>query len=211
MSGRLLTALVVSLALGCQPPSPEADAGVDGGGQGDPCAPMGHVHREPSGDWCHCDRGYRALSTGLGCEVDPNYTGSTTVDLTGTGERACWHAVNGPFASIVADAAADAFLTLYTLELEPQPQGLFGASARYHAAVSGPHVATLSPRVNFALREVLPSGAEVEVPILVTHVTGACPELAQQFGFELVKGVHYRLVFGPTREARVSFLLDQVR
>jgi hypothetical protein len=215
MSRRFATVLAVLLMLGCQPGASESDAGTDAGADagasGDPCAPNGHIHRERTGDWCHCNRGYRPVMTGLGCEVDPNYTGNTTVDFTGTAERACWHAVNGPFASVADGEAADAFLTFFTLDLAPQGQGLYSASVRYRAAVTGPHVATLSPRVNLALREVLPSGGEKEVPILATQVTTACAQLSQQFGFELVKGADYRLVFGPSRETRVSFLVDQVR
>jgi hypothetical protein len=205
------------LCLGCQQPDLR-DGGfsvgglVDAGAGGDPCAPAGHVHRDPTGDWCHCDRGHVASEVGLGCEVDPDFTGNITIDLAGTAERACWHASAGPFATATDDGGANAFLTLYTLDLAPEgDRGLRSANVRYVAAVGGAHVATLSADVTLTVRELRPDGTETAVPVLVTQVTNVCPRFAQQFGFELTKGVAYRLVFGPSLAPQVDFLVDQVR
>jgi hypothetical protein len=177
---------------------------------GDPCDPGGHIHRDPAGDWCHCDRGFKAALAGLACEVDPNFTGRTTLDLTGTDERACWHAARGPFATQGDGSRIDQFLTFYTLGLEARSDGLRTASASYRAAVTSPHVLTLSRGTNVTVFEQLPTGATKEVPILVTRATTACPQVSQQFGFELVNRVEYRFEFGPSAQEQVRFVLDQV-
>ena len=98
--------LTLWLACGCSAGVTLPDAAVP---EGDPCVPGGHVHREPAGDWCHCDRGFRATTAQLGCEPDPNFTGATTVDFTGTAERACWHASNGPYRVVVEDGVLGFF------------------------------------------------------------------------------------------------------
>lgn len=177
---------------------------------GDPCEPGGHVHREAGGDWCHCDRGFKAGITGLTCEVDPNFTGRTTVELGTTDERACWHATRGPFATPDDGSRVDQFLTHYTVALATRGDGLRGATAHYRAAVSAPHVLTLSRGVNVVVQEVLPSGSSKEVGVLVTRATTACAALSQQFGFELVNRVEYRFEFGPSTQEQVGFVLDQV-
>ncbi len=201
--------LTLWLACGCSAGVTVPDAAMP---EGDPCVPGGHVHREPAGDWCHCDRGSRATTAQLGCEPDPNFTGATTVDFTGTAERACWHASNGPFRAVVEDGRADDFLTHFTLGLESPDGGtLREASVRYRAALTSAHVATLSRGVNFSVDEVLPSGGLQRVPILVTEVTTLCPELSQQFGFELVSGAEYRFRFGPSLAPEVGFVVDQAR
>jgi hypothetical protein len=177
---------------------------------GDPCAPGGHVHRDPAGDWCHCDRGFRAPTMGLSCEVDPNFTGRTTIDLGTTDDRACWHAAQGPFVTGADGARVDQFLTHYTLALSGRGDGLRQASAVYRAAVTAPHVLTLSRGVNVSIFEVLPGGSTKEVPVLVTRATTACPQLGQQFGFELVSRGEYRFELGPSSQTEVGFVLDQV-
>jgi hypothetical protein len=177
---------------------------------GDPCEPGGHIHREPGGDWCHCDRGFKAADQGLDCVVDPNFTGRTTVELGTTDERACWHASRGPFASQADGARVDQFLTHYTVGLTARSDGLRAASASYRAAVSAPHVLSVSRGVNVTVHELLPSGGSKEVPVLVTRATSFCTELSQQYGFELVNRVEYRFDFGPSQQEKVSFVLDQV-
>ena len=177
---------------------------------GDTCTPGGHVHREPSGDWCHCDRGFKATLIGLACAVDPNFTGRTTLDLGATDDRACWHALRGPFATQGDGSRIDEFLTHYTLGLTSRSDGLRSASANYKAAVTAPHVLTVNRGVNVTVIEVLPSGDTKAVPVLVTRATTACSMLSQQFGFELVNRVEYRFEFGPSAQDQAQFVLDQV-
>lgn len=176
----------------------------------DPCAPGGHVHREGSGDWCHCDRGFRATTSGLGCEVDPNFTGRTTFELGTSDERACWHATRGPFETGADGARIDQFLTHYTVALSTRADGLREATTSYRAAVTAPHVLTLSRGVNVKILEVLPDGKSNEVPVLVTRATTTCMQLSQQFAFELVNRAEYRFLFGPSAQGQVGFVLDQV-
>jgi hypothetical protein len=178
--------------------------------KGDPCDPGGHIHRDPAGDWCHCDRGFKAALQGLACEVDPNFTGRTTLDLGNTDERACWHASRGPFAMQTDGSRIDQFLTFYTLDLPARSDGLHTASASYRAAVSAPHVLSVNRSVNVTVHEVLPTGGAKEVPVLVTRATTFCSELTQQYGFELVSRVEYRFDFGPSQQAQARFVLDQV-
>jgi hypothetical protein len=198
---RVARLVIAMLVVACGGPPPPA---------GDPCTPGGHVHREPAGDWCHCDRGFRATTTGLSCEVDPDFTGRTTIDLGTTDERACWHAARGPFATEADGARIDQFLTHYTLALSGRGNGLRQATAIYRAAVTAPHVLTLSRGVNVSIAEVLPGGGVKEVPVLVTRSTTACPQLSQQFGLELVSRGEYRFEFGPSIQPEVGFVLDQV-
>ena len=52
----------------------------------DPCAPNGHIHREPTGDWCHCDRGHMASEQGLSCLPDPGYVPRDGFDFGDNGQ-----------------------------------------------------------------------------------------------------------------------------
>jgi hypothetical protein len=195
-------ALSVTLLAACGAPGPATSS--------DPCTPGGHVHREPLGDWCHCDRGFLAARTGLACVRDPAFTGRVTLDLGASEERACWHAARGPFAVQGDGSRVDQFLTHYTLALSPRSDGLRVATVGYRAAVSAPHVLTASRGVNLSLLEVFSEGGTRPVPVLVTRATTACQQLSQQFGFELAARAEYRLEFGPSTQPEVGFVLDQV-
>lgn len=197
----VLVPMCLGALMACGPKAPVS---------GDPCEPGGHIHREPGGDWCHCDRGFRAPPQGLSCEVDPSFTGRTTIDLGASDERACWHATRGPFETQTDGGRAEQFLTFYTVELSPRSDGLRSATASHRAAVSSPHVLTVSRGVNVTVHETLPGGGSKEVPALVTRATSFCPELSQQYGFELVGRVDYRLEFGPSAQTQARFVLDQV-
>jgi hypothetical protein len=167
----------------------------------DPCAPHGHVHRERAGDWCHCNRGYRAAFDGLRCENDPSFTGRTTVDLGASNQRACWHAVNGPFAEVQAPTV-DSFLTVYRWSnAGAKPSVMFRSSA------SAAHVLTTQRNVNLQITEVTSEGTR-EVPILVTRAITPCTGLAQQFGFELAARAQYRLAFETTEASPLTFIID---
>jgi hypothetical protein len=107
-------------------------------------------------------------------------------------------------------ASIDQFLTLYTTSLPARPDGLHSATTTYRAAVSGPHVLSLSRGVNVEIRERLPGGTTKEVAVLVTRAISRCEELSQQFGFELVNRAEYVFQFGPSQRESVSFILDQV-
>jgi hypothetical protein len=175
----------------------------------DPCAPFGHIHRDPEGAWCHCDRGHVAAAQGLSCQVDPNFTGRTNIDLAASETRACWHAANGPFSSQNSAGAIADFLTLYTVTLtSSQPQN-FAASLRHRAAISAPHVLSVSQAVAVTVSEVLPSGELKRVPILSTGVATQCAQFSQQFGFELVNRGEYRFEFSSSTREQASFVLDQ--
>jgi hypothetical protein len=170
----------------------------------------GSVHRDPKGDWCHCDRGHMPLDQGLACVVDPHATGRTTLDLVGSDTRACWHVENGPFQTVQSAQSVDRLLTVYTMPLRPYSNTLFEGSLSFVAPATSAYVATLSANVAFAVREVF-SSSEKDVPILVTFSMQQCGAVSQQFGFELVEGVRYKLLFGPTQLGEATFILDQVQ
>lgn len=86
---RLVLPLLGCLAVACGPtPTPEP-GDEQPQQQTDPCAPHGHIHRESTGDWCHCDRGYVANAQGLACQQDPDYVPRTEFDFGDQGQHAC--------------------------------------------------------------------------------------------------------------------------
>ena len=97
----LLLISALTLLAACGPAESEPDAPP-----GDPCAPNGHIHRESSGDWCHCDRGYIAATDTLACQADPNHVPRGEFDFGDQGEHACWHVTHGPYATVTAAPGA---------------------------------------------------------------------------------------------------------
>ncbi len=187
--GVLACALTAVLA-SCGPPATE-----------DPCAPGGHVHRDPAGDWCHCDRGHRTTADGLACEVDPSFR--ETLELADSDARACWHSAHGPFATIEDGGLVDAFLVYFTVNLTPRADGRFEGVVRYQPAASGAHVVSLD--VGGPLRV---SEQEKTVPFVVTRSSTLCPGVRQQWAAVLESRVSYALHLGPLSQPRVQLLID---
>jgi hypothetical protein len=164
--------------------------------QEDPCAPHGHIHREPTGDWCHCDRGYLAATEGLACLVDPDYTPRDEFDFGDDGVHACWHVDNGPYSSVTASAdrqpRVDAFHTLYTVTLRPV-EGQYTGTFQFKAFATGDFIVYLSQQVPLTVRE-----GERVVPIAAEKPTTACAGLQHMVGLELTNRVTYTITLGPT-------------
>jgi hypothetical protein len=183
------------------------DAG-DGGALADPCAPHGHIHREATGDWCHCDRGHLAAQTGLSCVPDPDYVPRDGgFDFGDDGEHACFHVAYGPYATVTSSAAApprvDAFHTHYTATLEPVDGG-YGGRFSYRAFATGPHVAYLSEPVPVRFVE----GGVGPLEVQGERATQACDGLRHMAGFELTDKVTYTLEVGPTASPRVGLVIE---
>ncbi|WP_224246267.1 hypothetical protein [Hyalangium gracile] len=174
------------------PPSEEPPAQLE-----DPCAPHGHIHREPTGDWCHCDRGYRAPEQQLVCEVDPDYKPREGFDFGDDGVHACWHVDNGPYATVTASESrmprADAFHTLYTVNLRPVEGGQYTGTFQFKAFGTGDFIVYLSQNVPFAVRE-----GERVVASVAEKPTTACSGLQHMIGLELTERVVYTFTLGPT-------------
>ncbi|WP_224368402.1 hypothetical protein [Hyalangium versicolor] len=170
--------------------------------QEDPCAPHGHIHREPTGDWCHCDRGYMAPEEQLACVTDPDYVPRDGFDFGDDGVHACWHVDNGPYATVSASESrtprVDAFHTLYTVNLRPV-DGQYTGTFQFKAFGTGDFIVYLSQNVPFAVRE----GDRV-IDIIAEKPTTACTGLQHMLGLELTEGVIYTFTLGPTS-------LDQLR
>jgi hypothetical protein len=164
--------------------------------QEDPCAPNGHIHREPTGDWCHCDRGHIAAEEGLACVVDPNYTPRDGFDFGDDGVHACWHVDNGPYGSVTASPdrvpRVDAFHTLYTVNLR-QVNGEYTGTFQFKAFATGDFVVYMSQKVPLTIRE-----GELAVPIAAEKPTTACTGLQHMVGLELTDKVTYTFTLGPT-------------
>ncbi|MCE9670885.1 hypothetical protein LY474_24050 [Myxococcus stipitatus] len=178
----------------------------------DPCAPHGHIHREPTGDWCHCNKGYLPSSTGLACVVDPDHVPSEGFDFGDNGEHACWHVTHGPFVTVEATTSraprVDDFHTYYTVKLRPE-NGLYVGTFSYKAFASGDFVVYLStPDVPVTL---------VETPIQQTVTPAAtrptdnhCAGLQHMVGYELTDRVQYTLTLGPTSHPEVGMVIEHL-
>ncbi|MDY7228168.1 hypothetical protein [Hyalangium rubrum] len=174
--------------------------------QVDPCAPEGHIHREPEGDWCHCDRGYMAPEEQLACVVDPHYTPREGFDFGDDGDHACWHVDNGPYATVTASESrrprADAFHTLYTLNLRPV-DGQYTGTFQFKAFGTGDFIVYLSQNVPFAVRE-----GERVVASVAEKPTTACSGLQHMVGLELTESVIYTFTLGPTSLPQLQMVTE---
>lgn len=180
----------------CGEPLPPAEEPTPPQQQEDPCAPYGHIHREPTGDWCHCDRGYKAAEAGLACEVDPNYKPRDGFDFGDGGVHACWHVDNGPYGTVTASESreprVDTFHTLYTVNLRPVGNEYTGRF-QFKAFATGAFVVYLSHPVSLTVHE-----GERPVPIVAEKPTTACAGLQHMVGLELTDKVTYTFTLGPT-------------
>ncbi|XXF78764.1 hypothetical protein P2318_03115 [Myxococcaceae bacterium GXIMD 01537] len=177
----------------------------------DPCAPHGHIHREAEGDWCHCNRGYLAASTGLACEPDPNYTPGQGFSFGDNGAHACWHVSNGPFGAATASTAppppVDAFHTYYTLTLRPEGSQYTGTFS-YRAFATGNFVVYLTHDVPVRLNE----GALLVEPRATAPVSApSCQgDLKHMVGYELTDRVAYTLTIGPASVPQVGLVVEHL-
>jgi hypothetical protein len=189
-------------------PPPE-DAGLS-----DPCAPNGHIHREVTGDWCHCNRGYRATAEGLACETDPDYVPSKGFSFGDNGEHACWHVSNGPYVTTTATASTgrlprvDDFHTYYTVKLR-QEGGQYVGTFSYKAFATGNFVVYLStPDVPVTLAE---PAIQTEVTPAGTRATdNHCDGLKHMVGYELTDRVQYTLTLGPTSRPELGMVIEHL-
>ncbi|PZR15046.1 MAG: hypothetical protein DI536_09735 [Archangium gephyra] len=188
-------ALIAVALAACSPVMPE----------GDSCAPGGHVHRDPAGDWCHCDRGFRATADGLACEVDPTFR--DTLELGDSDERACWHAANGPFETVSTGGAVNAFLVFFTVELTRRDDGRFEGEVTYRPGASGAHAFSLDSGGPLKIVESL-EGTASDVKILTTRASDACDGVKQQWGAVLEARATYVLHVGPTNAPTAKLLID---
>ncbi|NNB88365.1 hypothetical protein HJC10_31170 [Corallococcus exiguus] len=179
--------------------------------QGDPCAPNGHIHREPEGDWCHCNRGYLASEEGLSCVADPDYVPRTDFDFGDNGEHACWHVTNGPFATVTASPErqprVDDFHTHYTVQLRPE-NGQSVGTFSFKAWASGDFILYLStPDVAVTVKE----GERVVEPMGTQATGGFCDGLKQMVGYELTDKVQYTVTFGPTANTGLGLVIEHLQ
>jgi hypothetical protein len=179
---------------------------------GDPCAPNGHIHREPTGDWCHCNKGYRAAARGLSCETDPDYVPSQGFSFGDNGEHACWHVSNGPFVTVTASTSrlprVDDFHTYYTVNLR-QENGQYVGTFSYKAFATGNFVIYLgSPEVPVTLVE---TAVQATVTPAGTRATdNHCDALKHMVGYELTDRVQYTLTIGPTALPQVGMVIEHL-
>ncbi|MHA7634383.1 hypothetical protein [Corallococcus sp. M7] len=179
--------------------------------QGDPCAPNGHIHREPDGDWCHCNRGFVASEAGLSCVADPNYVPRTDFDFGDNGEHACWHVTHGPFATVTASPErqprVDDFHTHYTIQLRPE-NGQSVGTFSFKAWASGDFILYLStPDVTVTVKE----GERVVEPLGTQATGGFCDGLKQMVGYELTDKVQYTVTFGPTPLTNLGLVIEHLQ
>ncbi len=176
--------------------------------QEDPCAPNGHIHREPTGDWCHCDRGYEAAEEGLSCQVDPNYVPRDEFDFGDEGAHACWHVDNGPYGAVTASESrqprVDAFHTLYTVHLR-QVNGEYTGTFQFRAFATGDFIVYLSQQVPLAVHE-----GERVVPIAAEKASAACTGLQHMVGIELTDKVTYTFTLGPTSLSQLRMVTEHL-
>ncbi|MCK8500769.1 hypothetical protein [Myxococcus fulvus] len=209
-----LRALLATLALAASacggddpPPEPEPEP------SGDPCEPHGHIHREPEGDWCHCNKGYLAAQDGLSCVVDPNYIPSEGFDFGDDGEHACWHVESGPFVTVTAsttrDPRVDDFHTYYTVKLR-EVDGQYTGTFSYKAFASGNFVVYLStPDVPVTLVE---TAVQKTVTPAGTRPTGDfCSGLKHMVGYELTDRIQYTLTLGPTSLTELGMVIEHLQ
>lgn len=201
----LLPVLALLLLTACDPTAAQPEP------EGDPCEPNGHIHRDPQGDWCHCDRGFMVPEGQLACVVDPSYKPPDgPFDFGDNGEHACWHTTNGPFATVQASPTqqprVDAFHTWYTVKLRPEGGQSVGTFS-YRAFATGRFVAYLStPDVPLAFSE-----GQLPVPILGQQASTACPGIRHMVGVELTKGVTYTLQLGPTSLPELNMVIEYLQ
>ncbi|PTL80660.1 hypothetical protein [Vitiosangium sp. GDMCC 1.1324] len=208
----VLATSVSALAACGPPPEPEPEpSGDPPQEQGDPCAPHGHIHREPTGDWCHCDRGYLAAEQGLSCQQDPNYVPREGFDFGDNGKHACWHVTNGPFATVSASVdrqpRVDAFHTHYTVKLRPEG-GQYVGTFNFKGYATGDFVVYLSDAsVPVSLRE----GARLVEPVATAPVPPeVCTGLVHMVGYELTDKVQYTVSFGPTSLPELGLVIEHL-
>lgn len=205
---RHLLLLAVAFFTGCGGPADGPDGGTSDGG--DPCAPHGHIHRDPEGDWCHCDRGFVASEEGLACVPDPAFVPRDGgFDFGDDGAHACFHVTHGPYATVTSTEQTrprvDAFHTLYTANLRPADGGHVGTFS-YRAFATGAHVVYLS---DVATVRFIEEGVG-EVPLEGTKATTACEGLRHMAGFELVEDVTYRFEVGPITPPTLRFVIEHL-
>ncbi|WP_140868661.1 hypothetical protein [Myxococcus xanthus] len=180
---------------------------------GDPCEPNGHIHREPTGDWCHCNKGYVAADDGLACVPDPNHVPGDGFDFGDDGEHACWHVTNGPFVTVNATTArhprVDDFHTYYTVKLLPE-NGQYVGTFSYKSFATGNFVVYLSsPDVPVTLTE---TAISTTVPQAGAQATGGfCDGLKHMVGYELTDRVQYTLQLGPTSLPELHMVIEHVQ
>jgi hypothetical protein len=172
----------------------------------DPCAPHGHIHREPTGDWCHCDRGHLAAPERLACLVDPNYIPRDGFDFGDEGAHACWHVDNGPYGTVTASPdrtpRVDAFHTLYTVNLRQVGEQYTGTFL-FKAFATGDFVVYQSQQVPLTVHE-----GEQLVPIAAEKPTTACSGLQHMIGLELTNKVTYTFTLGPTSLPQLKMVTE---
>ncbi|RKH37214.1 hypothetical protein [Corallococcus sicarius] len=205
----LLACCIAALTACGDSNSPPPDAGTPQE-QTDPCAPRGHIHREPEGDWCHCDRGSIASEQGLSCVPDPNYVPRDGFDFGDDGEHACFHVTNGPFSTVTASPdrlpRVDDFHTHYTVKLR-QENGASVGTFNFKAWATGDFVLYLSTHdVAVTVKE----GERVVEPV-GTQATGAfCDGLKHMVGYELTDKVQYTVSFGPTPAPELGLVIEHL-
>ncbi|MFP2907620.1 hypothetical protein ACLESD_21730 [Pyxidicoccus sp. 3LFB2] len=178
----------------------------------DPCEPHGHVHREPTGDWCHCNKGYRATAEGLACEADPDYVPSAGFSFGDNGEHACWHVTNGPYVTVTASTSrlprVDDFHTYYTVKLR-QEGGQYVGTFSYKAFATGNFVVYLgTPDVPITLVE---TAIQKPVTPAGTRATDDhCDGLKHMVGYELTDRVQYTLTLGPTPLPELGMVIEHL-
>ena len=185
--------------------------------QADPCAPNGHIHRDSTGDWCHCDRGHLASASGLACERDPSYVPREGFDFGDNGEHACWHVTHGPYATVSASVErsprVDAFHTHYTVKLRPEA-GQYVGTFQFKAYATGDFVAYLSDAsIPFAFvesaRGVVPPAASAPIPASLRD--GVCQGgLVHMVGYELTDKVLYTVTLGPTSLSELGLVIEHL-
>ncbi|WP_257453862.1 hypothetical protein [Archangium lipolyticum] len=185
--------------------------------QTDPCAPNGHIHREATGDWCHCDRGYLASKQGLSCEKDPFYVPRDGFDFGDNGQHACWHVTNGPFAVVTASLdrqpRVDSFHTYYTVKLRPE-DGQYVGTFNFKGYATGDFVVYLSDAsVPVTVRE----GTKVLQPVATAPIPpdirdGVCQGgLVGMVGYELTDKVQYTVTFGPSSLPELGVVIEHLQ
>ena len=178
----------------------------------DPCEPNGHIHREPTGDWCHCNKGYRATVAGLACETDPDYVPSQGFSFGDNGQHACWHVTNGPFGTVTASTSrmprVDDFHTYYTVKLR-QEGGQYVGSFSYKAFATGNFVVYLgTPDIPITLVE---TAIQKTVEPAGTRATdNHCDGLKHMIGYELTDRVQYTLTIGPTSLPELGMVIEHL-
>ncbi|HEX8441151.1 hypothetical protein [Archangium sp.] len=210
---RFLLLATGAAALACgQPPEPGPETPVEQPRQQtDPCTPHGHIHREPTGDWCHCDRGYLAPEQGLSCQQDPNYVPRTGFDFGDNGQHACWHVTHGPFGTVTASLErqprVDGFHTYYTVRLRPEG-GQYVGTFNFKGFATGDFVAYLSDaRVPLSVRE----GERLMEPLATAPIPpDVCTGLVHMVGYELTNQVQYTFTFGPTPLPELGLVIEHL-